>query len=884
MKTRSARMRVADALLVILWISALLPAMAGEFDAVHRYLPVERQAGIRELQFSFDGYSGYWSADAWSWSTARGLFIQSDPSPIASVWAMEQEIGNQLLLEELWIEHGFIQQLAQHDFAVVEGNTPNPGTISLLCILDRPPLTDELLQSLPKEQQFRRNRAFMVTRDKETLFVLACPTQEELDRLKSYVLKAVEVVRAFDFHRGMAGVQTNHLTITPGYQHSPFSLIAMARTLGCTWIMSSGYNDWMLAAPVREALREVEEPFVWVSGQTVTGGVMYGIDRYPDIQNNTVAQGLDWAAERGGCYFADLSAAGDENSKRYNGYIVSGPGDQDRIAELAAPLVAQTKEIMRGAPTFMVALLEKGAPLSQETLLKALVDRRAVAVYPDGVVVGPPDLRTTMLLLLLEGAVLESRFPGTLALAAEMTPGQLTVDIENNGDAPVQASFSTLASPGIRITAKHTSNENTIKPDITYKRLYSVELLPEASGRNNLVQIVADSEYGQSRALAHLKAPPFVSIHPLLFESAGTLSFPISIWNAGESGRVPVHIAVKQKDTGNTVVEFDREVEAERWKEGRDTVELELAAGDYIAEVSALGVTSSGLIAVRPPNGAASTHEEDLNQDGVPEIVMENDYVRVVVLHTGGRVIEYTLKSNGENIFFKLWPEKPPMHGEVGGVRQFYPFGGLEEFIGYPYIGGHIEYRSEILQAEGDRARVRVWANIHGSEISKIYTLYGGGPLLEARYTFSNMSPSLNTIGINPLFELGKSTGPEDRYYFPEESIVETRPELERYYGRATFPKEGWAAGHDTESDISLVIGYPVDAAIYLHLWNNHPNNTPTPYYYTEIQPWIELNHGTSKYFTYYVLGSVGPWESLLSQFEGLGLVTESKKDVPWQY
>ena len=871
-------------LLVFLWIAACLSATAGEFDAVHRYLPVERENGVRELPFSFDGYSGYWSADAWSWYSARGLYIHSDPSPLASIWTMEQEIGNQLLLEELWIEYGFIQQLAQHDFAVVDGNEPRPGTVTLLCILDRPPLTDELLQNIPREQQFRRNRAFMVRNDNETLFVLACPTQEELDRLKTYVLKAAEVVRAFDFHRGMAGVQTNHLTITPGYQHSPFDLIGMARTLGCTWIMSSGYNDWMLAGPVQAALREVDEPFVWVSGQTVTGGVMYGIDRYPDIQNNTVAQCLDWAVERGGCYFADLSAAGDDNSKRYNGYIVSGPGDQDRIAELAAPFVAQTKEIMRGAPTFMVALLEKGTPLSQETLLKALLDRRAVAVYPDGAVVGPPDLRTTMQILLLEGAVLESRFPGTLALAAELTAGALTLEMRNGGSEPLHANFSLLTSPGVRIKQRDSEKSLTVRPNETRRLLYSVELLPEASGRNNLVQIVADSECGQARALAHLNVPPVVSIHPLLYESAGTLSFPISIWNTSRSKHVPLHVVVKQKDGGNRVVELDREVEAERWMEGRDTVELDLAAGDYIAEVSALGVTSSGVIAVRPAEGIASTHEEDLNQDGVPEIVMENDYVRVVVLHTGGRVIEYTLKSNGENVFFKLWPDRPPMHGKVGGVRQFYPFGGLEEFIGYPYIGGHIEYRHEILQGDGDRARVRVWANIHGSEISKIYTLYGGGPLLEARYAFSNMSPSLNTIGINPLFELGKSTGPEDRYYFPEETIAETRPELERYYGRATFPKKGWAAGHDTEADISLVIGYPVDAAIYLHLWNNHPDNTPTPYYYTEIQPWIELNHGTTKYFTYYVLGSVGPWEALLAQFEGFGLVTESKKDAPWQY
>jgi hypothetical protein len=144
------------------------------------------------------------------------------------------------------------------------------------------------------------------------------------------------------------------------------------------------------------------------------------------------------------------------------------------------------------------------------------------------------------------------------------------------------------------------------------------------------------------------------------------------------------------------------------------------------------------------------------------------------------------------------------------------------------------------------------------------------------------MTPTLNVIGINPLFEIGPSTGPEDRYYFPEEELVETVPELERYYGRGVFAKEGWAAGYDTELDISLLIGYPVNDAIYLHLWNNHPNNTPTPYYYTELQPWLELKHGTTTYFTYYVYGNEGPWEPLVEAFRKLGLVSKRESSLPW--
>jgi hypothetical protein len=375
-----------------------------------------------------------------------------------------------------------------------------------------------------------------------------------------------------------------------------------------------------------------------------------------------------------------------------------------------------------------------------------------------------------------------------------------------------------------------------------------------------------------------------VSFHTLRYDVPGPISYPISLWNCSNATSIDLAFVVKKKDSGEEVHRTERQVAAMPWQETREYVEATLPAGDYIVEASALGVTTTGQLALREAPGEVKVQEEDLDGDGIPEVIMENDRVRVAVLKEGGRVIEYILKETGENIFFKLWPKTPPLHGTPGDTRSFYPFGGLEEFIGYPYIGGHIQYHHEIVQASGNRARVRVWANMHGSKIGKVYTLYAGGPVLEAAYEFQGMTPSIATFGINPLFELGPSTGPEDHYYFPEDSLVETRPELARYYGRACFPREGWAAGSDPEARTSLVIGYPVNDAVYLHLWNNHPDNTPTPYYYTELQPWIQFDHGTTTYFTYYVLGGTEEWTQLLETFRSSGLVTSRVNSEPWSY
>ena len=113
-------------------------------------------------------------------------------------------------------------------------------------------------------------------------------------------------------------------------------------------------------------------------------------------------------------------------------------------------------------------------------------------------------------------------------------------------------------------------------------------------------------------------------------------------------------------------------------------------------------------------------------------------------------------------MLFKLWPKKPPWDGKPEGMRAFYPFGGLEEFIGYPTIEGHIVFNYKILKDQGDYVRVKVWADIHGSKIEKIITLYGNSELLEVRYAFSDMDESIRIIGVNPLVQIGKTTGPED--------------------------------------------------------------------------------------------------------------------------
>lgn len=852
---------------------------------------------VERRDFSFDGYKNYWSRDAWTWNSARGLFLQSRQTPEAALWALEEELGQQFMLEELWVQPGFMKALVAHEFTpldrpAAEALASAPEGNLLIALTDQDTLGAELISKLPEDRQFRRNRAFFLAGENRRIFVLLCHSAEELARLKTLVLDTLAVLKQYDFHRGLAGVSTNHLMITPGAGHNPFDLISLARSMGCGWIMVNGYNDWMLAGPVNRALKEVQDPFVFVSGQNVTGGAMYGLARYPDVQDNTVEQCLDWAKEKGGHYFASLSAADGPNAGNFQGYLLSGAGDQARIEQLDAPFLAPAGDIYREAPATMVAFLDKGAALTQESLLAAIESKRAVAVYPEGIVVGPKALRAAIQFLLLEGTVLEERIRGPLSVQATFTDGALKVSVSNRTGAELEGSLKLNPGPGLKTVTGATVEDfamHMVPGQTTRVASEPFTFEPAASGHNNLVGIqgtvnTAGEPPVPFHALASIKIPRVVSFHTLRYDAPGEITYPMSLWNSSNATSIDLAFVVKKKDSGEEVHRTERTVAAAPWQETRDSVTFTLPAGDYTVEASALGVTATGQLALRDAPGEVKVYEEDLDGDGIPEVIMESDTVRVAVLKEGGRVIEYIIKETGENLFFKLWPKTPPLHGTPGDTRSFYPFGGLEEFIGYPYIGGHIQYRHEVVQGSGNRARVRVWANLHGSRISKVYTLYAGGPVLEAVYEFQKMTPSIATFGINPLFELGPSTGPEDHYYFPEDTLVETRPELGRYYGRACFPKEGWAAGSDPEARTSLVIGYPVNDAVYLHLWNNHPDNTPTPYYYTELQPWIQFDHGTTTYFTYYVLGGTDDWTVLLEDFKQRGLVTTRVNSEPWNY
>ena len=106
--------------------------------------------------------------------------------------------------------------------------------------------------------------------------------------------------------------------------------------------------------------------------------------------------------------------------------------------------------------------------------------------------------------------------------------------------------------------------------------------------------------------------------------------------------------------------------------------ELEANPGSYQVKVSALDIVSLNQLGVGKAEGSPNLTAIDLNNDGVDEYIMENDSVKITLLATGGRVIEYIIKSRNDNALYKIWPVKPVDDKENSGNEVITPMADLK--------------------------------------------------------------------------------------------------------------------------------------------------------------------------------------------------------------
>ena len=851
----------------------------------------------------FNGYTNYWHSVFWEWQQYGNLFQLSSPDVAKTIAQSKIGTAEELGIPGLLMQEGFLAAWLKSSARELTDPAPDevekalPGSDLFIYASPARDLGKQLGQKFPGEQdcrpilrshqlqaaEFRDVQAFFMEKGDRKLFVVLAESTDDRNRFRYLVEGVRKMLAESDLHRGWFGTGTllHSVTCQPGH---PLEVIARGLEQGNDWFTFSGYMDYFLQAQLPEWLRQVGLNVVTDVGTGKSshsfGTVAYGCTNWDGLKIQDMPTEEEWirfVKERDGHIFRPVYNP-DCDVFDYDGYIAI-EGNKKQIDAEDRPFILQTGYVQEDAPPAMVLFSPRGEDWNREAMWDAILSRRAVGILPQGKMLGPAAFRNALQMLLLDRVWLEDYFGDPVQLRAWIEGRTLQISLSNVRDT--EASGTLTISPAPELTVKDESSRRMILPARSSQQI-SCRLQPglEAMGRTNPVLVTFAWGDHQKKTLAIVDLPPAISVHKLLYGQSPEVVFPVAIHNFSDRTSFPVRVRVHLASSPERAV-FEKIEECSASPSGfkEMTFRLPLEPGAYTVKVEALGAVAESQLGVEAPSGQATCAPVDLNGDGVPEYRMENDKVIVTLLATGARVIEYIVKEKGDNVLFKLWPEKESTDKRPFRERGFYPYGGFEDFLGQASIETHKVYEAEVLRGQGPYVRLRMAADYYGNHLEKTFTLYGDSPLIEVRFALSFRNPELNMLGPQPILALGEKHWTEDVFVVPTVSGTrEFRMRPEEYFGEVMFLQEGWNAGRDTVEDVSFVGTYPVSEPEFLHMWMNHPSNGESHHYYAEFQPWVPIFQKTVRYFSYYLWGAPGPWETGVAELRKRHLITARQK------
>ena len=860
-------------------------------------IPLAQGQQTVKSEVQFNGYTNHWQNNYNELYRYGNLFKVASMQVDKSFLQSKVDIAEDLGLPGLLMEEGFMTGLISRKYATLD--QPELDALKdalsqgdVLAYLD--PGTEcgqKVAALLPADWEWPlmlgsyqygasdllRVDLFMVEKHGHTLYAVSSKDAEARDSAKKLIESTLKLVDKYDFHKGWFGAKTlqNSVTCTKGH---PLEVIGTGMNEGSTWFVFDGYMDFMLKDDLLGWVDEINSSVVTDVGHSP----IYGCSDYNDLQVQqlfTKEITMKYARDHKGYIFRPvMDHYADSAGLEYDGYLAT-EGNKEQIDAENVPFILHTGTLEGHALNSMLLFLKKGEALTQESMWEAILDSRATGVLEMGKMLGPASFRNPLQMLLLDRAYLEEYFNDRIDLKAEVMGNSLQVTVRNFHNKTLYGDVE------ITLPGQVSTDDPLIVPldiPVNSARVVNVSLLPgkEAMGRTNALGVAFKAESKTKRTMAVLDLPPAISVHQVQYGHAPKVQFPVSVHNFTKQSSFPVELQLipvgktrpKYKETLNYV--------AAPGSFQEQHFEMDVRPGDYTVKVMALGMENISQLGVGKAEGKPTITEVDMNGDGIMEYIMENDSVKVTLITTGARVIEYIVKSRNDNVFFKLWPDKPVDDRRPFRKRGFYPFGGFEDFLGQASLETHQNYHAEITKSEGSYVQVKMWYNYFGNRMEKIFTLYGNTPLLEVLFAmdFQNY-PETNMLGPQPILSLGEKHWTEDVFVSHEiGGLEEYRMMPEKYYGKAIQQQEGWNAGYDTKEDVSFVGAYPVDRPIFLHMWMNHPANGDAHHYYVEFQPWLHIQRRTISYFSYYMWAAGGSWENGVQELRERNLISQTKK------
>jgi hypothetical protein len=884
----------------------LAPALAAastpdDFLAGFQYVRMTSPAAsIIGAPGQFNGYTNYWHSIFWDRQQYGNLFQLSLPRVDMTIAQNKVDTAEELGLPGLLLDEGFLDGLLTSPCTEIDNPSPadaesQAARSDLLLYVDTASeLGRRLAQLIPADADWRRDlkshqlnaagfqdiRAFVLAKGDRKLYAVLAASPQARAQLKRLIADVRDVTARYDLHRGWFGTDTllHSVTCFPGH---PLEVIAQGFNQGNDWFTFNGYMDYMLRAQLPEWLGKVglNIPTDVGTGKATHsfGTIAYGCRNWDGLKIQDMPTEEEWikfVKDRGGYIFRPVFGA-ECDPYKYDGQIAID-GNQKQINDENVPFILQTGFIREETPAATILFAPKGQAWSREAMWEAILSRREVGVLPQGRMLGPKAFRNALQLLLLDRIYLENYFGDAIQIQAVVDGRSLRVRLANVRETPVSGKLNIIAAPELELLGEPSL---AVSLASGAAREFTFDIRPRAEGMGRTNPVLATFAWAgkQKRTLAIMDMPPAVSAHKLLYGQSPEVIYPVSVHNFGSQNSFPVRVRVFSRATPTRAVFEKTQSLAVPPGEYREiTFKLPLKPGGYAVKVDALGASAESQLGVEAAAGRPTVTAVDLNGDGVPEYLMENDKVRVTLLATGARVIEYFVKERNDNVLFKLWPEKElSTDRRPFRERGFYPYGGFEDFLGQASIETHKVYDAEIVRMDGPFVEVRMSADYYGNRLEKIFTLYGNSPLVEVRYAINFRNPELHMIGPQPILELGKRHWTEDAFFVPTVTGVrEFHMRPEEYFGEVMSIKEGWNAGRDTVEDVCFVGAYPVSEPEFLHMWMNHPSNGESNHYYAELQPWVPIFHQNVRYFSYYLWGAPGRWEDALAALRQRNLIT----------
>lgn len=849
----------------------------------------------------FNGYTNYWLDSYHELYRYGNLFkVQTEDVP-AIIGQNKVDIAEELGIPGLAMQEGFITGLLKSSYTILREPSvremekrSKEGNLLVYATLDSP--AGEKLLSLAGHVNSWKNQlsshqfeasdyspvdAFYLENGDSKIFVVISPGKKNLEKFNILLDNTSEVLSANDLHKGWMGAKTTYKSVGITFGH-PLEMIGEGMNEGNSWFVFGGYNDYKAKNELSEWMDEIGDPvFVDVGSTTlsyISGAscFLFGCDDYVGLQEQdiTLEAYLEFVRKKNGLIFRQIfDTVADRHW--FDGFVAED-GNNEQINNEDVPFVHLTGYLNEGAVSSMVLFLGKDTPLTRKSLMSAIMNRRAVAVLPAGKMMGPKSYRNALQMLLLDRLYLEEYFGDYIVMKAEVNGSELRLAVKNYHQRVITGNVRIVLPKGLEADGTDLT-VITLPPDGEKEMQFAIRAGKDAMNRTNPIAIEFEWEGRKKSTITKIDLPPVVSAHRLLYGQAPIVTYPVSVHNYTTISSFPLKLRVTEmNDPGNIIFEEERMCTIPQGSYKEMFIDLEVPAGNYMVTASALDSEAITQLGVEEPDGHPEVYTIDLNEDGIMEYRMENDSVLVTLLCTGARVIEYIVKSKNDNVFFKLWPDKPIDYRRAFRKRNFYPFGGFEDFLGGASMESHIVYDAEIIKSEGGSVSVRMRAEFYGNMLEKIFTLYGNSPLLEVRYTLDFSYPGACILGPQPILTLGKEHDPEDVFVVPDiDGIQEYSMKREVYYGRMFNMKEGWNAGYDTRENIGFTGAFPVDQPAFMHMYMNHPLNGASHYYYVEFQPWIHIIKKNKMYFSYYMWASADRWEKGLAELRKRNLITK---------